>query len=194
VIARQHIWPLFVLCCTVAESPRAWAQPTQADWLRADKATVRLNPAAFTNLPQAVRTGLQARGCLIPQPSTATRPTNVITGHFTSAQRTDWAVLCSRGGRSAILVFRGGRSKQIDEIGDATDLQYLQVVRGNGEIGYSRRLGIATANVVRHYREQNHSNEPRTINHDGIAEASEGTGSVIWYLIGRKWLQLPGAD
>jgi hypothetical protein len=40
---------------------------TSQDWYAADKATVRLKPAAFPDLPVTVRQYLEGRGCEIPQ-------------------------------------------------------------------------------------------------------------------------------
>src|SRR5260370_22814348 len=52
--------------------------------------------------------------------------------------QTDWAVLCSHERRSAILVFRGGRSGQVDTLAEEPDSQYLQVVAGGQKIGLFR--------------------------------------------------------
>jgi anti-sigma factor RsiW len=79
------------------------------DWEQADRRTRRLLPAVFVDLPAPVRSELERRGCTVPQPFTSTRPANVIKGRFTSANQTDWAVLCSRQQASSILVFRRGR-------------------------------------------------------------------------------------
>src|SRR5712692_8464383 len=79
--------------------------------------------------------------CSIPQPSEAGQPKNVISGRFTTAAGTDWAVLCARDRRAVILVFRGGRSNQVDELAEDADSQYLQVMTGS-EIRYSRLLAV----------------------------------------------------
>src|SRR5262245_41659821 len=48
------------------------------DWESADRATSRLAPRAFLDLPSGIRLELERRGCTIPQPFTAQRPENVI--------------------------------------------------------------------------------------------------------------------
>ena len=128
-------------------------------------------------------------GCTVPQPAGATRPGNVISGHFTQPDRTDWAVLCSRANQSKVLVFHGNDAS---ELGDAADVGYLQSQAG-GRIGFSRRLSVATPEAVRRAANNNQP-QLRVIDHDGVVDAFEGKGATIWYWSEGKWIQLPGAD
>jgi hypothetical protein len=172
----------------------AAAQFTRDDWRRADEATVRLSPSTFRNLPAEVRTALERRGCTIPQPYDARgAEANVISGRFTSTGQTDWAVLCSRERQSAILVFDGKHFDQVDEIAQGPDLQYLQVVSGGREIGYSRRLSLLTPSAIRQHFARG-ANVPQKIDHDGIEDRFIGKASVAWYRSSGKWVKLPGAD
>ncbi len=134
---------LFLLASSVGN-----AQFTRDDWGRADEATVRLSPSTFLTLPSSVRTELERRECTIPQPyGERVQEMNVVSGKFTSTGETDWAVLCSRQKRSAILVFHGGRSNDVEELAEEPDLNYLQVIsrgRENSDIRgnwQSRHLG-----------------------------------------------------
>src|SRR5688572_334175 len=88
--------------------------PTQRNWDAAERDIKRLEPAAFPDLPAGVRADLGRRQCTIPQPDgvDAPGPYNVIRGRFTSQRSTDIAVLCSKGGVSAILVYRDGSRKE----------------------------------------------------------------------------------
>lgn len=80
----------------------------------------------------------------VPQPwGERAQNKNAISGEFTAAGQNEWAVLCSRQRRSAILVFHGGDSNEIEELTDEPDLQYLQLVSAGGKIGYSRQLATA---------------------------------------------------
>ena len=75
----------------------------------------RLPPAAFPELPPALLAELETRGCLIPQiePYDPARwQDNVISGHLKRPGQTDWAVLCSIGQVSQLLVFWGGAPGQ----------------------------------------------------------------------------------
>lgn len=110
------------------------------DWDRADRSTRRLAPSAFAGLPAEVREELERLECTVPQPFTAEKPANVINGRFTSPRQTDWAILCSRQRRSSVLVFRGGSVAAVAEIASEPDVTSLQVIDGNGAIGYSRTL------------------------------------------------------
>ena len=163
------------------------------DWEAADRATKRLSPSVFVNLPRAIRTDLERRGCTIPQSVTATNPENVIKGRFTSPTQTDWAVLCSRSQTSSILVFRRGSVAAVVEIASEPDVNSLQVI-GEGRIGYSRALGVADVSYIRdHYRRYG-GPKPPPLNHDGINDIFIEKGSLVWYWDGARWRKLTGAD
>ena len=177
---------------------------TLAEFERADEETVRLAPDAFENLPADVQEELAARGCTIPQTFYARFPeifenveqSNVIRGRFTQADQTDIAVLCSRERVSSILVFRGGSAEEVDELASKADARYLQGI-GNGEIGFSRALGVASPKYIRscfealeHYGVP----EPPPLDHDGIDDYFSEKASTIWYWYGGEWLALAGAD
>jgi hypothetical protein len=186
-------WLVWGICWTVAAAaPISGSQLPQADWLRADEATVRLDPSVFSSLPSSILIAMERRQCTVPQPFGSSRPRNVISGHFTQTGRIDWAVLCSRKKRSAVLVFHGKDYGEVDELGEAADSEYLQTVSGSGRIGFSRGLVVATPDVVR--RSWHNGPRPRIVDRDGIADTFEGKGSVIWYWSDGKWIQLTGAD
>jgi len=183
----MFIWLLVLL---VGES----IAPARAqDWGAADRATRRLAPSVFRNLPVVVRTELERRGCTIPQPFAATGPANVISGRFTSRSRTDWAVLCSRDRTSSILVFRGGSTAAVVDIASEPDVNSLQGV-GNGAIGYSRALGVADAKYIRDHYDRYDGPKPPPLDHDGINDIFLEKGSAVWYWDGGRWLKLTGAD
>jgi hypothetical protein len=162
------------------------------EWTRAEEATVRLQPSKIPGLPAEVREELERRGCTIPQPFNGGSPQNVVTGRFTSATRTDWAVLCSRDRASSILVFRGG-SAEVAEIAKARDRHYLQGV-GDGAIGFSRAIGVASPQFIREHYETYGGPKPPRLDHDGIDDSFIGKASGVWYWHGGRWLRLQGAD
>jgi hypothetical protein len=167
------------------------AQLTRKDWLRADDQTVRLKPSAFPNMPAPVRVELESRGCTIPQPAGADHPQNAVSGSFISAGHTDWAVLCSRNKRSAILIFQTGKADDVDELGDASDMNYLQVVSGDNKIGYSRLIRSLSPISLRNRVTKGAG---VTVEHDGIEDVFIEKGSTISYWSGAKWIKLPGGD
>src|ERR1700733_3875419 len=60
----------------------------------------------LTELPKAIAHVLETRGCTIPEVREPGLPpaTNIIRGEFARTGQFDGAVLCSRHGRSTILV------------------------------------------------------------------------------------------
>jgi hypothetical protein len=169
------------------------AQLTRQDWLRADEQTVRLKPSAFRNLPSAVRDELEHRGCAIPQPFGVNQLRNVVSGSFVAVGQTDWAVLCSRNKRSAILVFEGAQTGEVDEFADERDFQYLQVVTRDNKIGYSRVLTSVPNQSLRKRIGVRGSKLP-SIDHNGIEDAFMEKASTLWYRSGAKWVKLSAAD
>ncbi len=164
------------------------------DWDRADRATLRMAPSAFPDLPAAIRADLEQRGCTIPQPFTAKHPANVIKGRFTSADQVDWAVLCSRRRTSSIFVYRGGTTTTVLELASEPDRQSLQVIDGDGRIGYARALTVADVKYLRNRQEGSGGPMLPSLDHDGIKDNFIEKGSVVWYWHGGRWLKLAGAD
>jgi hypothetical protein len=158
----------------------------------ADGQVLRLSPSAFPDLPKTLRTALQRRGCLVPQVPRRKQPHNVIKGEFSRRGQTDWAILCSAGGVSSILVFWNGSDANPAQIAEAKDLDRLQD-SGTGW-AYSREISsVDRAYILGHYRTYG-GLKPPPIDHKGINDAFAGKGSVVFYLDHEKWLQLTGAD
>lgn len=112
------------------------------------------------------------------------------------AGQTDIAVLCSRKRVSSILVFRGGSAVEVDELASEPDAGYLQGV-GNGDIGFSGLLSVASPEYIRSCYEalQEHETpEPPPLDHEGIEDSFLEKASNIWYWYDGKWLSLAGAD
>jgi len=95
----------------------------------------RLAPSAFPALPNAVRTALEGRHCLIPQ-SYSRSPHNVGQGSFRTAGKVDWYALCSRAGMSYVFIFWGGRAEAPDSILPSSDSAYIQYL--DDAMTYSR--------------------------------------------------------
>ena len=164
------------------------------DLEQADRATIRLSPSAFPELPGAVRRELERRGCVIPQAFSNRDPNNIVRGRFTSSTQKDWAVLCSRRHVSSILVFRGGSVTSVAELARWPDRNYLQNVGPGGVIGFSRELGVADPTFIREHHEWYGGPKPPPLTHDGINDMFVGKASVVWYWYARRWLQLTGSD
>jgi len=171
-----------------AESPRTW--PSADDWVTANHAITRLEAAAFPTLPPTVSQELTRRGCTIPQAFTGGDAHNVVKGRLTSSTATDWAILCSRGQISSILVFPGGSATAL-ELAQEADAHFLQVT-GPRQIGYSRALRLASAQYIRERQDPREKLPP--LDHDGIEDVFIEKASLVWYWHGGRWLRLAGAD
>jgi len=88
----------------------------QEQWETADRQVRRPPPSAFTQLPKNLIGGLQRRGCTIPQVPLIEGLQNAIKGELARPGQTDWAVLCSIGRVSSILVFWNGSEMNPAEI------------------------------------------------------------------------------
>lgn len=166
----------------------------QDEWDRAAAAVVRLEPARFPELPAAVRAELERLGCRIPQAFYPEEPHNVIRGSFARAGQEDWAVLCSRGGASEILVFWGGPARCPSPIGEPqADRDWLQGIGGD-EIGYSRHIRAVGREFILRMHEAFGGPEPPPIEHQGIEEHFVEKASSVLYCYQGKWLVLTGMD
>jgi hypothetical protein len=118
---------------------------------------------------------------------------NVIKGEFKKPGQSDWAVLCSVGRVSAILVFWNASEINPGRIAEMKDIDRLQSW-GDDEIVYSRAIRpVGKTNIMEHYKALG-GPQPPPIDHLGIDDAFWGKASVINYLYQGKWLELQGAD
>ena len=167
---------------------------TPEEWQAAARNIRRLPPDSFPQLPAAIRSALRARGCTVPQSYVDERPHNVISGQFARAQQQDWAVLCSRHDSSSVLIFWGASDTESPtELGRVRDAGYLQGI-GEGRIGYSRIIEVASPATIREYAAAFHGPLPETLDHDGLEDAFAGKASALSYLDGGHWVALAGAD
>lgn len=162
-------------------------------WEKANAKVRRLSPAAFKELPNAVREKLEELGCVIPQTFLGGEPHNVIRGEFARKGQEDWAALCSIERKSSIRVFWGGPVRCEEKFEPVEDLLSLQGV-GEGKIGYSSLITPADKNFIeRHYKAYG-GPQPPVITHQGIDHAFVGKASVVLYCHEGKWLRLTGSD
>jgi hypothetical protein len=170
------------------------AREFQERFVAAEREIVRLPIDEFPELPLAVANVLRAKRCTIPQSyDFGEKKHNVIRGEFFRRGEEGWAVLCSVGGSSSILVFRSEQDPQPDELGKAEDFGYLQT-QGGEKIGFSRIItAVDREYIVRHY-EAYDGPKPPPIDHHGIDDAFAGKFSGIHFFHQGKWFPLQGAD
>ena len=171
----------------------------QDQWGEASKAITRLPPSAFPELPLPIRDVLEKRGCRVPQSAWNPKPHNVISGRFIRPNHIDWAVLCSKNGSSAVLVFTEGsplRVHSLDREDDRTSLRRLGDIRDTSDkrIGYTRVIALAERDSIRDLSDGLGGKGPQNPDHDGIEDVFSETASVVLYWDSGKWLKLQGGD
>lgn len=167
---------------------------TPNDWAAAARSIRRLPPSGFPQLPRAVQAALEKRRCTIPQSFYPKRPHNVVSGSFARPGQRDWAVLCSVGGRSTILVFwAGGATPAPAELAPTDDAVFLQGI-GDGQIGYSRAIDRVDTAWIREHAEAYDGPLPKRLDHDGINDAFVEKASQVFYYEDGAWQELAGSD
>jgi hypothetical protein len=179
----------------------------------------KLQPVDVAELPAAFVEKLNARGCGIPQfgevgrpasssvnragdaagggangiagePATAAGTTNVIHGEFARHGQEDWAVLCSKGGSSTIVIFWGKTTACPAALARLEDAHYLKrgkdkkvrysrSIRALGESDLGDRAGTAGL---------------KPFKHQGIDDRFVGKSSAFFYCSEGKWKIFPGKD
>jgi hypothetical protein len=166
---------------------------SQSMWETADRQIARLNPTAFPELPRNVVAALQRLGCTIPQVPMIDGRHNVIKGEFSKPGQTDWAVLCSVGRVSSVLVFWNGSETNPAEIAGRNDVDRLQGWGGDKIIYSSAITPVGRGYILEHYKAYG-GEKPPAIDHEGINDLFYGKASEVLYFYRGKWLHLTGAD
>jgi hypothetical protein len=170
-----------------------------------DTAIRKLQPGDVAGLPPEFVEKLNTRGCAIPQfgevgrasdtagepaSEAAGRPTNVIHGEFARHGQEDWAVLCSKGGSSTIVIFWGKTTACPASLARLEDAHYLKrgkdkkvwysrSIRALGKSDLGDRAGIAGL---------------KSFSHQGIDDRFVGKSSAFFYCSEGKWKIFPAKD
>jgi hypothetical protein len=169
---------------------------SDAEWQRAERGVERLAPGAFAEVPAPVRRELERRGCRVPQVGAAfgRHRSNVVSGRFAPAGERDWAVLCSRGDSSRVLLFWGGRADSVEAWEASADAGWLQAT-GKAGIQYSRYIAVAdSASIVRHARDAGAPLPAAAVTHEGLEAGFAGKASSVFYWTGGQRYELQGGD
>jgi len=166
---------------------------TQDQGGEAGKTITRLPPAAFPELPLPMREALEKRRCRIPQGAWNPKPHNVISGQFIRPNHIDWAVLCSKDGSSAVLVFTEGSPVRVDSLDREDDKTSLGDL-GDKRIGYTRVITLADRDSIPDLSDGLGGKGPQNPDHDGIEDILSETASIVLYWDSGKWWKLQGGD
>jgi hypothetical protein len=184
-----------------------------------DTAIRKLQPADVAELPTAFVEKLNARGCGIPQfgevgraasssahragdaagggangtagePATAGGTTNVIHGEFARHGQEDWAVLCSKGGSSTIVIFWGKTTACPASLARLEDAHYLK--RGaDKKMRYSRSIRALGKSEL---GDRAGIGGLKDFSHQGIDDRFVGKSSAFFYCSEGKWKIFPAKD
>lgn len=173
----------------------------------------RLQPTDVMGLPPEFVEKLNTRGCSIPQfgevglagttsanPSNEARrstvsgaagePTNVIHGEFARKGQEDWAVLCSKGGSSTIVIYWGAKTACPASLARLEDAHYLK--RGNDKkMRYSRSIRALGKSEL---GERAGIAGLKDFSHQGIDDRFVGKSSAFFYCSAGKWKIFPAKD
>ena len=154
----------------------------------------RVLPEDIPGLPLEFVGKLKERKCSVPQfegaDASSTEPSNVIQGEFAKAGQQDWAVLCSNGQTSTIVIFWGKVAPCPASLARLDDAHYLKpaggktfhysrAIRALGEDGIGDRAGMKTL---------------RPLKHQGIDDRFVGKSSAFFYCNDGKWRIFPAKD
>jgi hypothetical protein len=184
---RFHVTVAATALLLHAHAARAQASPSP-------ESVRRLPPAAFSELPAAVRRDLERRSCSIPQPWSVRAASNVVRGSFIGAKTPDWAVLCSVRDTSQILIYgssSSGPTGVIDSLERAADVAWMQGI-GQKRWGYSRLLRRLPLKRIRGWRRDADGKAiPQPIDHDAIEQIFMDKAADAFYLAaGRLYRQV----
>jgi hypothetical protein len=180
-----------------AQQSSQGAAPKARAAVSKESAIRRAQPAGVKELPAEFVDKLTVRGCTIPQfdsgegaEGVGAKPNNVIHGEFTRRGQEDWAVLCSNGKTSTIVIFWGkatGCPASLARLDDAhylkagkdRKLHYSRSIRALGESGLDERAGLAGL---------------KPLKHEGIDDRFVGKSSAFFYCDAGKWRIFPAKD
>jgi hypothetical protein len=169
----------------------------------------RVRPSDVPGLPPEFVEKLNTRGCTIPQfdaaVSAGSQPgpaansanevtndtSNVIHGEFTRKGQQDWAVLCSNGRVSTIVIYWARPTSCPSSLARLDDAHYLKQPAKGKTLRYSRS--------IRTFGESDIDGRPgtsglRPLAHDGIDDRFVGKSSAYFYCNDGKWRIFPAKE
>lgn len=150
----------------------------------------RLPVSSFPQLPTAVQSELNRRGCLIPQTYEAHQPENVVQGSFQRPGSSDSAVLCSANGTVSLLVFLAGRpANEPFELASAPETERLQAHPPDTVLGFNWAIGAADPEDV-HEAQAGLDPRPPQVNHDALSDTTIDHRTVYHFYAKGAWTLL----
>lgn len=168
----------------------------QDEWDIAATKIKHVSPLNFAKVPAYIREEFYDMGCMIPQIPDywpGEKPHNIISGEFAYAGQKDWAAVCSRGGKSTIVVIWGNtfRENCPSPIGKpVSNKGFLQGSRN--DIIFSRLISAFPADIKALYKMDAGLPSKRT--HDAIDDYFLDKASTAVYCHDGKWIEFGTSD
>jgi len=142
--------------------------------------------SSFPQLPTAVQSELNRRGCLIPQTYEAHQPENVVHASFERRGSSDWAVLCSSNGVVSLLVFFSSNSADPVVLATASETQRLQSHGSNPVFGFNWAIDPASPQTV-HEAQLGMRHPPPRLDHDALADSVVDRRTIYRFYSHSTW-------
>ena len=149
----------------------------------------RLPVESFPDLPEAVSTALNGRGCLIPQTYQAHRPENVIHASFDRPGSSDWAVLCSAHGTTELLVFFERIPGKAMMVASAPELERIQRHGSTKIWGFDWGIDPVSPKNV-HEAQSASEHHAQRVDHDALADSILEQKTVYHFYTNGQWVKL----
>jgi hypothetical protein len=142
--------------------------------------------SSFPELPAPIQELLNRRGCMIPQTYAAHHPENVVHASLERAGSSDWAVLCSAGGKVSLLVFFTDVPAQPVILASAPENDRLQAHDTTGVLGFNWGIDPASPAQVRE-AQSGMEHRPALADHDALADSVVERRTVYHFYAKRAW-------
>jgi hypothetical protein len=175
----------------VLSSQQVETGQVSVDGRKVDYRIRHLPISSFPDLPPAVASVLNSRGCLIPQTYEAHRPENVIHASLERPGSNDWAVLCSVKGQVFLLVFfASASSAEPMTLATATATDRLQPHDSTGELGFNWGIDPASPKRI-HDAQAAMAHRPPAPDHDCLADSILDDKTVYHLYRNGAWGKVP---
>jgi hypothetical protein len=145
--------------------------------------------SSFPNLPPALASELDRRGCLIPQSYAAHSPENVVHASLESAGSSDWAVLCSAGGTVSLLVYFSSAPATVLELAAAPETERLQAHDPSGVLGFDWGIDPASPTQIQS-AQTGLLHRPSLADHDAVADTLIDHRTIYHFYLKNAWIVL----
>ena len=197
---QLHLTLLVLICCSSAARPQnSPANPLDTtgqivyDGHSMPYLIRHLPVNSFPQLPSTIEEVLMHRGCLIPQTYEAHEPENVIHASLERPGSSDWAVLCSTGGVTSLLVFLSTNYADPAVLATAPETERLQSHGASPVLGFNWAIDSASPEAVREAQLGMRHPPPR-VYHDAIADSVIDRRTIYHFYSKNAWTLLDTQD